>query len=112
MLRNFFVVGFIFTTVAKMLIEGKFLGYNTKYIIGEQKKTMMNLCYFLGSRQDPLCFLQLFTWQTKLVRIKKQPCIGLILDFKKELKKTTHMLTKTFVSNFLAYVVDVCGVGG
>jgi hypothetical protein len=54
MLRKTFVVGFVSTTVVGMLPKGRFLKYNTKYIIVEQKEGNHEPLLFFGSVDKPL----------------------------------------------------------
>jgi len=55
MLRKTFVVGFLSTTVVGMLPKRRFLRYNTKYIIGEQKEGNDEPLLFFGSVDKTHC---------------------------------------------------------
>jgi len=97
MFRKTFVVGFVFITTIGILIEGRFLGYNTKYIVNEHKEGNDEPLLFFGFEDKTHCVSCNFVHgntQTKLVKIKKEPYIGLVLDIGKEFQKTTHKLTK------------------
>ncbi len=57
-----------------MLIEGRFLGYNTKYIIKEHKEGNDEPLLFFGFENKTHCVSCNFVHgntQTKLVKIKK-----------------------------------------